>query len=314
MGSDSTIKLPFIDFTNLDQNTKNNEWNLTKSQVHRALEEFGCFEARFANIPPELQTSMFDSSQELFDLPLQTKLKNRSTKPFHGYFGQYPLAPLYESMGIDDAPIIDKAESFTKILWPEGNHEFSKTVQEFSEKLSKLDQMVRTMVLESLGLEKYMDAHMASTNYMLRVLKYKGLETNESKLRLNSHTDKNIVTILHQNEVDGLEVQTKSGDWIKVQPSPNSFIVMIGDSFYAWTNGRVHSPYHRVMMSGDNARYSLGLFSVPKAGYLIKAPPEVVDEEPPLIFKPFDRAEFLQFFYTEAGQRAQSALKAYCGV
>ncbi|KAK1416818.1 hypothetical protein QVD17_25935 [Tagetes erecta] len=314
MGLGTQLKLPFIDFTNLDQNTKTNHWNLTKSQVHRALEEFGCFEATLSDIQPELHTSVFDSLQELFDLPLQTKLKNRSIKPFHGYLGQYPMVPLFESMGIDVAPNPDKAESFTKILWPEGNPKFSKTIQEIYEKLSKLDQMVRIMVLESLGLEKYMDEHMDSTNYLLRVMKYKGPETKDTKLGVDSHTDKNLVTILHQNEVDGLEVQTKSGDWIKVQLSPNSFVVMIGDSFYAWTNGRLHSPYHRVMMSGDNARYSIGLFSIPKAGYVVKAPQEVVDDEHPLIFKPFDHFEFLQFYYTEAGQRAPYALKAYCGV
>nr|GEW28734.1 probable 2-oxoglutarate-dependent dioxygenase AOP1 [Tanacetum cinerariifolium] len=313
MGSETTLKLPCIDFSNLDKHTNKFEWDSTKSQVHQALQEFGCFEATFRNIPPELQTSMFESLQLLFDLPLQTKLKNRSSKPFHGYVGQYPMVPLYESMGIEDAPVPEKTESFTKTLWPEGNPKFCKTIQEFSEKLSKLDQMVRMMVLESLGLEKYMDEHMDSTNYLLRVMKYKGPETNESKLGLNSHTDKNIVTILHQNEVNGLEVQTKSGDWIKIQPSPNSFIVMIGDSLYAWTNGRLHSPYHRVMMSGEKARYSLGLFSIPKPGYVIKAPTEIVDEKYPLLFKPFDHVEFLQFYYTEDGQRAQSALKAYCG-
>ncbi|XP_024979497.1 probable 2-oxoglutarate-dependent dioxygenase AOP1 isoform X1 [Cynara cardunculus var. scolymus] len=313
MGSEASLRLPFIDFSNVDPNTNALGWDLTKSRVHEALEEFGCFEASLADISPELQTSIFDSLQLLFDLPLQTKLKNRSLKPFHGYVGQYPMVPLYESMGIDDAPVLEKAESFTKILWPEGNPKFCTTIQEFSENLSKLDQMVRMMVLESLGLEKYMVEHMGSTNYLLRVMKYKGPETNEPELGLNAHTDKNTLTILHQNQVDGLEVQTKSGDWIKVQPSPNSFIVMIGDSFYAWTNGRLHSPYHRVMMSGEKARYSLGLFSIPKAGYVIKAPEEVVDEQHPLLFKPFDHVDFLQFYYTEAGQRAQSALKTYCG-
>ncbi|KAI3789690.1 hypothetical protein L2E82_02493 [Cichorium intybus] len=314
MGSETPLKLPFINFSNVDQNTKTLDWDLAKSQVHRALEEFGCFEATFTSIPTELHTSMFDSLKLLFDLPLQTKLKNKSSKPFHGYVGQYPMVPLYESMGIDDAPLLEKVDTFTRILWHEGNPEFCKTIQEFSTKLSKLDQMVRMMVLESLGLDKYIEEHMGSTNYLLRVMKYKGPETNESALGLNSHTDKNIVTILHQNQVDGLEVQTKSGNWIKIQPSPNSFIVMIGDSFYAWTNGRLHSPYHRVMMSGEKARYSLGLFSVPKAGYVVKAPKEVVDEEHPLLFNPFDHVEFLQFYYTEVGQRAPSALKTYCGV
>lgn len=67
-------------------------------------------------------------------------------------------------------------------------------------------------------------------------------------------------------------------------------------------------------MSGEKARYSFGLFSIPKAGYVIRAPIEVVDEKHPLLFKPFDHVEFLQFYYTEDGQRAQSALKTYCGV
>ena len=124
MGSETPLRLPFIDFSYVDKNTNVLNWNLTKSQVHQALEEFGCFEATFSDIPPELHMSIFDSLQELFDLPLQTKLKNRSSKPFHGYVGQYPQVPLYESMGIDDAPILEKAESFTKILWPEGNPEF----------------------------------------------------------------------------------------------------------------------------------------------------------------------------------------------
>ncbi|KAG6581247.1 putative 2-oxoglutarate-dependent dioxygenase AOP1.2, partial [Cucurbita argyrosperma subsp. sororia] len=134
-----------------------------------------------------------------------------------------------------------------------------------------------------------MEEHLDSTNYLLRVMKYKGPESNDTQLGLHSHTDKNIVTILYQNHVEGLQVQTKDGKWISFQPSPNSFVVMIGDSFHAWTNGRLYSPYHRVVMSGERK------------------------QEHPLLFNPFDHVEFLQFYYTEAGQRAQSALKTYCG-
>lgn len=82
----------------------------------------------------------------------------------------------------------------------------------------------------------------------------------------------------------------------------------------AWSNGRLHSPFHRVMMSGNEARYSTGLFSIPKGGYIIKAPEELVDEEHPLLFKPFDHVEFLKYYYSEKGQRDQFALHTYCGV
>lgn len=81
-----------------------------------------------------------------------------------------------------------------------------------------------------------MDDHMDSTNYLIRVMKYEGPQSHETKLGLTSHTDKNIVTILYQNEINGLEVLTKDGHWFTAQPSPNSFVVMIGDAFYVSFN------------------------------------------------------------------------------
>ncbi|KAI9107491.1 hypothetical protein K1719_021528 [Acacia pycnantha] len=316
MGSETILKLPFIDFSSLDLESKNPKWAEVKSQVHRALEECGCFEALFDKVPLEIRKSLFVVLKELFDVPLQTKLRNVSEKPFHGYLGQYPQVPLYESIAIDDANVIEKVESLENTLWPEGYPSFSKTIQAFSEKLSELDQIVRKMVLESLGVEKYLDEHMNSTNYVLRVMKYSAPQTEDAKIGINSHTDKNIVTTLCQlNGISGLDVETKDGKWITYQPSSaHSFVVMIGNSFLAWSNGRLYSPFHRVMMTGNEARYSAGLFSIPKGGYVIKAPEELVDEEHPLLYKPFDHVEFLKYYYTEEGQRQKFALKAYCGV
>lgn len=68
------------------------------------------------------------------------------------------------------------------------------------------------------------------------------------------------------------------------------------------------------MMSGNKARYSTALFSVLKEGCIVKAPDELVDEQHPLLFKPFDYEEFARFYRTEGGQKAESALEAFCGV
>lgn len=90
------------------------------------------------------------------------------------------------------------------------------------------------MLFESLGVEKYLEEHMISTHFLTRLIKYKGLETKEAKVGLPAHTDKNILTILCENQIDGLEVQTKSGDWIKCKPSSSSFsfFALTGDSLY----------------------------------------------------------------------------------
>uniref|UniRef100_M1BDF3 Gibberellin 20 oxidase n=1 Tax=Solanum tuberosum TaxID=4113 RepID=M1BDF3_SOLTU len=124
MGS-KNIKLPKINFSHEDLKPDTLEWNQVKSQVYKALVEYGCFEAFFDKIPINLQKSIFEVSQEFFDLPLQTKLKNISTKPFSGYVGQYhPSIPLAESMGIIDSNIPHKVEKYTQLLWPQGNPSF----------------------------------------------------------------------------------------------------------------------------------------------------------------------------------------------
>lgn len=74
---------------------------------------------------------------------------------------------------------------------------------------------------------------MSSTNYLLRVMKYKGPQTSDTKVGLSTHSDKNVVTILYQNQVEGLQVMTKDGKWISYKPSSSSsFVVMIGDSLH----------------------------------------------------------------------------------
>jgi hypothetical protein len=69
-------------------------------------------------------------------------------------------------------------------------------------------------------------------------------------------------------------------------------------------------------MSGSEARYSAGLFSFFKAGYKTKTPEDLIDEDHPLLYKPFDYFEFLKFFsdWAPKAQPNQCALKAYCGV
>ena len=124
MGSQNPPTLPIIDFSKLNLKPGTLEWDLVKAQVRQALEEFGCFEASFNKVSLDLRKAILNSLHELFELPLQTKMRNLSKKPFHGYVGQYPMVPLYESMGIDDANISEKVESFTKVLWPEGNPGF----------------------------------------------------------------------------------------------------------------------------------------------------------------------------------------------
>ncbi|KAH0699248.1 hypothetical protein KY284_013463 [Solanum tuberosum] len=128
-------------------------------------------------------------------------------------------------------------------------------------------------------------------------------------------SDGNFLTFISQNQVNGLQIN-KNGEWIDVNISPNSCVVLAGDSFKAWTNGQLHSPLHRVTIAGESDRLSIQLFSLSKPGHFIEAPQELVDEEHPLLFKPFEILGLFGYAASEAGYGAPPSdlFKAYCGV
>ncbi|OMO73628.1 Oxoglutarate/iron-dependent dioxygenase [Corchorus olitorius] len=306
-------KVPVINFSNQDLNPGTLEWDLVKLQVRQALHEYGCFEASFDKIM-EVRKPLFGAMEELFDLPFQTKQLCVSDRPFRGYNGL--RVGLHENILIDDANVAENIEQrLTKILWPQGNSNFSKTLFSFSELASGLEKKIRRMILESFGVEKYTDELIDSTNYMLRLMKYEGQpQSNKNEPALRGRSS-NMVALLYQNEVNGLEIQTKHGEWISVKPSPDSFIVMTGDSLSVWLNGRLSSANYRVMMTENKARYCAGLFSTPKGGYQVKIPEELVDKENPLMFKPFDYEEFMDVYASQVAKGDLSAgIKAYCTI
>ncbi|KAL3721051.1 hypothetical protein ACJRO7_005813 [Eucalyptus globulus] len=315
MGSQSKLlpELSVIEFSqeNLDPGT--DLWISTSKRVVFALEEYGCFIATCSDFTSQAHNEIFHALDELFDLPTEIKSRNTSEKPYFGYVGQHPSIPLYEGLGIDDATTLKGVQSFTNLLWPAGNKRFRDGALAFSKKVSELEQMVKRMVFERYGVKKYYDSHVMSSTYLLRFMKYRAPEMNETNRGCDVHTDKSFVTILHQNQIDGLEVKTKDGDWIAFEPSPSSFLVMAGDAFLAWSNGRIHSPLHQVVMKEKKSpRYSLGLFTFHSG--IIEIPQELADPENPLKFKAFDHYGLLRYFCQDGVPQDVCTAQAYCGV
>ncbi|THG00222.1 hypothetical protein TEA_020655 [Camellia sinensis var. sinensis] len=162
--------------------------------------------------------------------------------------------------------------------------------------------MVVRMVFESYGEEKYYkEAYLKSASHLFRVMKYRKPEENESKMGIVAHTDKTYMSIIHQkDEVDGLEIKAKDGQWFGVELSPSSFVVMAGEVILVIT------------MKGDKDRYTLAQFSMMKE--IVETPEELVDQEHPSQFKPFDHFECLEFYGRPENRMLESAIKTYCGM
>ena len=107
----------------------------------------------------------------------------------------------------------------------------SEYIFKYAKVAAELDQMVARMIFESYGVKKYYDAYIDTTTYLLRLLKNRAPRENEPNLGFITHTDKSFTTILHQNQVNALEVETRDGNRINVDfSSPSSFVVIAGDA------------------------------------------------------------------------------------
>jgi isopenicillin N synthase-like dioxygenase len=98
-------------------------------------------------------------------------------------------------------------------------------------------------------------------------------------------------TILCQDETNGLQVQTKKGEWIEVTPIPGTFVVNIGDFLSRWTNDVFRSTLHRVYNVSGRERYSFPLFIGPNYTTKIQAIHTCVNEDRPAKHEPFVAGE-----------------------
>lgn len=122
----SQNQIPVIDLSTISPHCARGiqGWHHLCLRVREACETFGCFEVVYDQISMHLRTQTFSMIRQVFQLPSEIKKKNFNPKPYHGYAGQLPVVPLYESLGIEDASNYDSLKGFTQHLWPHGHQQF----------------------------------------------------------------------------------------------------------------------------------------------------------------------------------------------
>ncbi|MEO0381063.1 MAG: 2OG-Fe(II) oxygenase family protein, partial [Pseudomonadota bacterium] len=77
------------------------------------------------------------------------------------------------------------------------------------------------------------------------------------------HKDFGCLTILAQDDVGGLQVQTPAGHWVDAPPMADAFVVNVGDMLHRLSNSRLLSTPHRVINATGKERYSVPFFFDP---------------------------------------------------
>ncbi|WCJ42732.1 2-oxoglutarate (2OG) and Fe(II)-dependent oxygenase superfamily protein [Euphorbia peplus] len=306
MGSERAVpKIPVVEFPG--------SWDLVREEVRKALEKYGCFELVYNKYSIENHNSILEAANEFFSLPDEIKTKHKPNLRSHGYAVSSSISSY---AWIVDTINEQQCQNFTRVMWPNGNQHFCESIHSNAMLLAEVQELVVKMLFESYGLDKdYIVSHLKSTKYRMHLLQYEGSNQAKTNVACMDHTDKSFLSILHQN-VKGLQVRLNDGEddhWISYQPSSHSsFIILASDGLMGWSNDRIKSSYHRVMLEGEEVRYSIGFFGFIEG--MIKVPKELIDEKHPLKYKPFNQQEYLEFYNFDPNTNVTKSLKVFCGI
>ena len=131
----------------------------------------------------------------------------------------------------------------------------------------------------------------------LRMLHYPALPADApaGQMGAGEHTDYGNITLLATDEVGGLEVKTRSGEWIVAPVMPGAFVVNIGDCLMRWTNDIYVSTPHRVVNRSGRERYSIAFFLDPNPDARVAAIPSCVPAGESPKYPPISAADYLKF-------------------
>jgi 2'-deoxymugineic-acid 2'-dioxygenase/mugineic-acid 3-dioxygenase len=158
--------------------------------------------------------------------------------------------------------------------------------------LHELSQTLLELIAEGLGLNsKFFGGDLIRGNTQMNVNYYRPCPDPSLMMGLLPHCDRNLLTVLSQGDVAGLQVR-HDGRWILVDPVPGVFVINFGHQIEIVTNGVLASVEHRVFPNSHKARLSLATLVHPTMDCLVGLAAEMVSEENPAKFGEFVFSEF----------------------
>ncbi|KAK9293009.1 hypothetical protein L1049_020993 [Liquidambar formosana] len=270
------------------------------SSLFLACKEWGFFHISNHGVPMDLFRKLDSLSNHLFGLPYESKLKVGPSSSIKSYTPHFIASPFFESLRVSGPDFFASAQNSTEVLFNQPNLEFSEVLEEYGSKMTKLSKRIIEVVLMSLGdgFEKKFDEYEFSNCHgYLRINNYSPPDQS-MKVEvegLGKHTDMSCVTIVYQDEMGGLQVRSKEGKWMDINPCEGTLVVNIGDLMQAWSNGKLRSSEHRVVLKRSVNRLSLAFFWCFEDDKVVFAPDEVVGEGILRMYRPFVCVDYLKF-------------------
>ncbi|CAM8941627.1 unnamed protein product [Rhodiola kirilowii] len=255
------------------------------SQIGYACRTWGFFQVINHGVPGEVLENILLEAGKFFELPMEEKMKVVKVS------GEKKLGfCLCEPDTVNGVKLwrhgfdylitgYDEDEDLTN-QWPQYPPDLRKRAMGFSVETEKLGLRIIELVSLSLGLpaSKLREYFKPNTRRYSRLHHYPPCPSPHLAFGIGPHEDGGALTFLIQDKVGGLEVQRRAdGEWIRVKPITNGYVVNVGHMMEAWTNGKYVSTMHRIKLSPDKGRLSCLLFFNPVYDTIIGPLEELIE-------------------------------------
>ncbi|GMY12517.1 gibberellin 20 oxidase 2-like [Fagus crenata] len=282
--------------------------------VRAACLDHGFFQVTNHGVDDTLIHGAYDEIDAIFKMPLDKKLGLRrkpgctsgySGAHAHRYSSKLPwketFSFAYHENDQSD-PIV--ADYFKSVLGQDFEHT-GWVYQRYCEAMKELSLVIMELLAISLGVDRlHYRNFFEDGSSIMRCNYYPPCKNSGLTFGTGPHCDPNSLTILHQDQVGGLEVFANN-KWQAIRPRSDALVVNIGDTFMALSNGKYKSCLHRAVVNRDKERRSLVFFVCPREDKVVKPPQELVCREGPRKYPDFTWSELLEF--TQKHYRADVA-------
>ena len=230
-------------------------------------------------VNPSLRDAVFVASKQFHALPHAKKQTVTLNKTHRGYIAINTSTDVNSDLAEVTKPnqsasfmmMREDAEADPNVYlsgpnqWP-ALHGFRDACEGYVSVMTKLGYMLMGMALESIGVSnRTILKTFEIPTIWLRLLHYppQSPQAPEDLYGSAPHKDFGCLTLLAQDDVGGLQVQTPAGQWVDVPPRDDALIVNVGDMLHRMSNGKLLSTPHRVINATGRERYSVPFFFDP---------------------------------------------------
>lgn len=311
------MNIPVVDLAHFTKGTSQQKQAFVQ-QLGHAYEEVGFVAVKNHGIPDDLIRDLYQYVQQFFSLPVSEKerYEKKELAGQRGYtsFGREhakgsAAADLkeffqYGQEVTDNDPVKEEyPDNITVADIPAFTPTLGATYKAFEKSGTALLQAIALY----LGLdEHYFDGLVHNGNSILRAIHYPPItQEPASAIRAEQHEDINLITLLVGASADGLQIWSKTGDWVPVTSLPEQIVVNVGDMLQRLTNNKLKSTTHRVVNppreQWGSSRFSIPFFLHPKRNTSLRCLDACVDIDHPKAYHDATAGEYLDERLKEIG-------------